>query len=71
MISSAKLEVQSVTPINIQMACYARMNQIIINGAHSSIDENYGYSNQNWHVTGSCIGPSRVHKRNNLICLSL
>jgi hypothetical protein len=22
---------------------------------------NSGYSNQNWHVAGSCIGPSRVH----------
>jgi hypothetical protein len=41
------------------------------NGAHSSIVENCGYSNQNWHVTGSCIGPSRVHNCNNLIYLSL
>jgi hypothetical protein len=28
---------------------------------------NFGYSNQNWHETGSCIGPSRVHNSNNLI----
>ncbi len=40
------------------------------NGAHSSIVEICGYSNQNWHVTGSCIGPSRVHNSNNLIYLS-
>ncbi len=31
---------------------------------------NFGYSNQNWHVTGSCIGPFRVHNCNNLIYLS-
>ncbi len=29
------------------------------NGAHSSIVENCGYSNKKWHVTSSCIGPSK------------
>jgi hypothetical protein len=32
---------------------------------------NFGYSNQNWHVAGSCIGLSKVHNCNNLIYLPL
>ncbi len=41
---------------------YTIISHTIINGARL----NFRYSNQNWHVAGSLIGPSRAHNCNNL-----